>query len=428
MSGEVIKQFLVGLGFKVDEQGMKKFEGGIKNAAVAATALGAAAVAAAGMVTKFVTNVARDFDSISDLSLRVNASAAEIMELGYVASLTDSSVGAVASSMDALNRSAGEAAIGVGRGKLAFDTIGVSVKDANGAMKSTAVLMGEIGDKIRDLDRAQQVALLAKLGIDPTMVQALTGNTAEIRAEFRKMYEDIGVNADDAAQASSDFMDSTGRLEFVFDALKKAVALRFMPQIKRGIDGLRKAMVEGMPKIINTVKPVVDVIMRVAEAIVTLSGRVGQGVGVVLGWLKRVNDMTDGWAGYILAAAAAWKFLNLSFLASPIGMILSLGVAIALLVDDFLTWQEGGDALLDWGGEFGGLLKGVTAGITTLGAAIVGVKGIMMAYAAVTKGVQAITTAWAAAQTFANTVMTLGSGIMLKIVIYNCVKNNIFFS
>jgi len=30
----------------------------------------------------------------------------------------------------------------------------------------------------------------------------------------------------------------------------------------------------------------------------------------------------------------------------------------------------------------------------------------------VTKGVQAITTAWAAAQTFANTVMTLGSGIM----------------
>src|SRR5690606_22906754 len=50
----------------------------------------------------------------------------------------------------------------------------------------------------------------------------------------------------------------------------------------------------------------------------------------------------------ILAVAAAWRFLNLAFLATPIGMILGLVLALGLLIDDFLTWKEGGDSLIDW--------------------------------------------------------------------------------
>ena len=86
---------------------------------------------------------------------------------------------------------------------------------------------------------------------------------------------------------------------------------------------------------------------RVVERVV-VGLIIGGAIGSIIGFLVKVNDATDGWAGYILAAAAAWKYLNLSFLATPIGMILSLAAAIALLVDDFLTWKEGGDSLINW--------------------------------------------------------------------------------
>jgi len=348
MSGEVIKEFLVGLGFQVDEGGLSNFNAGITKATLAVTAIGTAAIAAAGMITSFVAGVADKFDQIGDLADRVNTTGEEVMRLGYVATLTGSSVEAANSSLEGLSRTAGEAALGMGRGAKIFEDLGLQAKDSNGNLKDTSVLMAEIGDKIKDMGRGEQMAVLSKLGIDPTMINALTTDVSGLASEFDALYKAAGVDANKAAEASGEFNDSMDRLKMTFDAIKSAVGLKFMGQIKHGIDTLRKFLVENMPKIINAVSPIIDIVLRIAEAFITIVGRVGQAIGAIIGWLVKVNDATDGWAGYILAAAAAWKYLNLSFLATPIGMILSLAAAIALLVDDFLTWKEGGDSLIDW--------------------------------------------------------------------------------
>jgi hypothetical protein len=420
MSGETIKEFLVGLGFEVEQGSLNKFNDGLKKATIAITAVGAAATAAAGLITKFVTGVASDFDAISDLGGRVNATAHEIMELGYVASLTDSSVEAVASSLDGLNRTMGEASMGMGRGKVVFEQLGISLKDANGNMKTTAAMMAEIGDTIKDLSRQEQVAILSKLGIDPTMIGALTGDVAALRAEFNQIYSDLEIDANAAAQASSDFMDSVGRLQFVFDALRKAVALKFMGQIQQGIDRFRKLLVENMPKIVNAITPIINIILRIAEAFIAIVARVAQFAGVLIGWFNRINDATGGWAGYILAAAAAWKYLNLAFLASPIGILLSLAAVVALLIDDFLTFKEGGDSLIDWGSGFGIMMQVVTSILAGLLAGILAVKGAVLAKAAVLSFVKGVMAAWAAVVKgttvvlgFAKTAMALFNAVML---------------
>lgn len=343
-----IKEFLVGLGFEVDEAELRSFTKGIKAATVVAAAVGTAAIAASAALTKFVTGVAREFDSVSDLGLRVNATADEIMRLGYEASLTDSSVDAVASSLDGMNRVIGEAVMGAGEGVLIFQRLGISLRNSDGGLKSTAALMREVGDRIKNLSGAQQVAILGKLGIDPKMARTLTSDVSALGDEFGKLYSDLGIDADKAAQASSDFIDSTTRLTAVFDAMQKAVGLRFMTQIKGGIDQTRKQLVENMPKIVNAISPIISTVLRIAEAFATIVGRVAEFAGALIRGFGRINDATDGWAGYILAAAAAWKLLNLSFLASPVGIVLALAAAIAALVDDFLTWKEGGDSLIDW--------------------------------------------------------------------------------
>lgn len=412
MSGAVIKEFLVGLGFQVDEAGLKKFDEGIKSASLKVAAFGAASVAAAGAVVAFVGSVANRLDAIGDTADRIGTTAEELMRLQYVATLSGSSAEAAASAMENLGRIAGEASQGIGRGAKVFADLGLSAKDASGELKPTSQLLAEVGDKIKDLSRQEQVAVLSKLGIDPSMIGAITGGMQELAGEFDALYKAAGVDLNQAAEASGAFNDALDRLSMTFDAVKTAVAIKFMPQIARGIDTVRQFLVQNLPKIIGAVQPIFSLILRIAEAFITLAARIGSGIATILGWFVKMNDATDGWAGYLLAAAAAWKFLNLSFLATPLGMLLSLATIVALLIDDFLTFKEGGDSLIDWGSGFGIVMQGVTAILAGLLAGLVAVKAAIFAKAAAIAFAQGAMAAWTAAVGVFNTVMGVAKIVM----------------
>jgi len=348
IGGNTIKEFLVALGFKVDNSQLKKFEGGIGKAGLAVAGLGAAVGVAAVAIERMVTGVAKELDAVSDLGKRVNTTATELMRMQYVASLTDASAEAAAASFDGLNRIMGEAATGVGRGAVAFEKYGLSVKKADGTLKSTSEMMSEIGDHIRDMSRQEQVAILSRLGIDPKMVEALTGDMSELTGEFDSLYSTLGVDIDKAAQASSDFMDSQFKLKYVFDALKKSLAIAFMPQLQRSMDALRKNIIANLPRIMETIKPIMAGVLKTAGIFVQFGSRVGQIIGKVIGVLMDVNKATGGWTFAIMGVIAAWKLLNLSILLSPVGMVLALSAALVLLYDDFMTFKEGGESLINW--------------------------------------------------------------------------------
>ena len=412
MSGAVIKEFLVGIGFQVDEAGLKKFDEGIKSASLKVAAFGAASVAAAGAVVAFVGSVANRLDAIGDTADRIGTTAEELMRLQYVATLSGSSAEAAASAMENLGRIAGEASQGIGRGAKVFADLGLSAKDASGNLKPASQLLAEVGDKIKDLSRQEQVAVLSKLGIDPSMIGAITGGMQELAGEFDALYKAAGVDLNQAAEASGAFNDALDRLSMTFDAVKTAVAIKFMPQIARGIDTVRQFLVQNLPKIIGAVQPIFSLILRIAEAFITLAARIGSGIATILGWFVKMNDATDGWAGYLLAAAAAWKFLNLSFLASPLGILLLLAAVVALLIDDFLTFKEGGVSLIDWGSDFGIVMQGVTAILAGLLAGLVAVKAAIFAKAAAIAFAQGAMAVWTAAVGVFNTVMGVAKIVM----------------
>ncbi len=348
MSGTVIKEFLVRLGFDVDKAEAKSLELGLTSGAAKAAVFGAAAIAAAGAVTAFVTSVANSLDTIADLAQRTNTAASEIDRLNYIAELTDSSASAVAGSLEAVARNAGDAAIGVGRAKLIFEKMGISVKDANGNLKGAVPLMQEIGSRIKDMDIGQQNAVLERLGIDRTMLKMLTDDVSGLSDEYAKMMEARGINMEDAAAASGDYVDSLNKLKLTFTRLQQTIAVKFMRGIAKGFEQFRKILVDNMPMIVKTITPVIDIIMRLANVFLFLANTVAQGVGFILGGFLKLNSALGGFPAYIIAAVAAWKMLNLAFLASPVGIILSLAASIALLVDDFMVWQEGGNSLIPW--------------------------------------------------------------------------------
>lgn len=348
MSATVIKEFLVSLGFDVDKAGVSDFSSSIATASVQAAAMGAAVLGAAAAITSFVTQIASELDVIGDLSERTETAASAIDKMGYVADLTDSSVEAVNSSLEALNKNAGDTANGIGRAAKTFDLIGVNVEDANGKLKNSADLMYEVGDAIKDMDKGKQQAVLGRLGIDKTMLKMLTQDVSALEKAYDDMDKAAGFSYDQAVKDAGALEDSQIKLGRTMKRLKQAIAVGFIKGIAKSFQTFNDLLIKSMPTIIRAITPIISIIMKVADTFIFLGGLVVQAVGWIIGGIMDLNDATNGLVGYILAAVVAWKLLNTTFLASPIGMIIALAAAIALLVDDFLVWQEGGESLIPW--------------------------------------------------------------------------------
>src|SRR4051812_3077747 len=104
-----------------------------------------------------------------------------------------------------------------------------------------------------------------------------------------------------------------------------------------------------MPKIQSALERFIKFIFAAFEAITTLGERIWSILERVYDFFKKLHDATDGWSTIIIGVIAAWKLLNLSFLATPLGMVLALAVALLALYDDLKTFVEGGQSLINWG-------------------------------------------------------------------------------
>ena len=253
MSMEVLKEFLIAIGVKVNTAELTAVDAAVGKTAISAAKLDASATAASASLSTrlapalgallspltlvtaaigeayhamfgFIQKSAEGFERISHLANRVNTTADAVQKLGYIAQFTRSSVAAAELSLDGLNRAAGEAYLGVGRAKKIFEKIGLSVKDSNGQLKDTSKLMGELSEKIKPLERGEQLAVLEKLGIDKTMIEALTTDTSKLAAENDQLYKAFGLNVDKASDSSVELIDAMGKVHRVFNVFKDAIA------------------------------------------------------------------------------------------------------------------------------------------------------------------------------------------------------------
>ena len=155
---------------------------------------------------------------------------------------------------------------------------------------------------------------------------------------------------------------------------------RFFALLTKQSDLFREKIYQNMPKIQATLESLVRFIFKALDATTQLGTRLWSILTRVYDFFVRLDKATDGWSTKILGAIAIWKLLNLSFLATPLG--LSLGLALLTLYDDFKTFQEGGKTLIDWGSDTTKLVVGlVTILRAELEVAVLAVSAAMKTWA-----------------------------------------------
>lgn len=427
MSAETIKEFLVGLGFKVDEAGLAKFSAGIASASLRVTALAAATTAAAGVIVAGVQKIAADFDQLDKLATQFRTTADAIDEFADAAGILGIKEETAVESLKNLDRAIVDTSMDMGRAKAVFADLGITVKDAAGNLKPTTEVMAELAEKFKGMEKGKQIRVMERLGLDPSLLKLFNADMVALRAEMEAIDKAAGLDFGQAIAESKAFMEiwramqqEIQKWKLLFKTTMESVSVKLMPKFRAQIRAITDAMInfrrkvmDNLPKAIEAIMPIIGVIMRIAEAFIKITARIASGAMTIIGWLLKLNEFTGGWAGYILAAAAAWKYLNLAFLKTPLGMLLSLAAVVALLIDDFLTFKEGGDSLIDWGSGFGIVMQGVTAALTGF-----------LAYLALSKAaviaMTVATSAWSAITAIANGVMAAArtAVLLFNLVLY----------
>lgn len=169
-----------------------------------------------------------------------------------------------------------------------------------------------------------------------------------LRNEMLKAYSATGMNMTEVVANSVKLNMSIAKTKFILEAIYKSVGSRFFTLMTKQSDQFREAIYKSLPKIQNGLEKFVKFIFKALEAVTELGTRLWSILTRVYDFFVMLDEKTNGWSTIILGVIAAWKLLNLEFLATPLGMIIAGLVGILALFDDFETWKEGGKSLFDW--------------------------------------------------------------------------------
>lgn len=346
MSGnaDTIKDFLVSLGFDIDQAGANKFEAVLKGVTANVMKVGAVVEGAALSIVGFTTQIANGLDKIYWASQRTGASVQGIKALGYAALQTGASAESAMSSLEGL---AGFMRSNPGAEGF-LNRLGVQTRDASGKMRDTAAIFTGVGQKLNNMPyyRAKQYAQM--LGIDENTLMAMRRGMNGFTADYQSMLQKTGFNADKAAVQSNKFMTSMSGLTSLFGIMRDKIGSNLAGGLAGSLDSLRRRILDNFPKIEETLTRVIKGVIWLANAFTRMAWRLIQGAGSVIDWWKRLDDGSKNLLKIFGALLVAWRLLNSAFLKSPIGIITTLILAIGLLYDDYQTWKEGGKSLIDW--------------------------------------------------------------------------------
>jgi hypothetical protein len=178
----------------------------------AGVALAAAGTAIAGMLKASINNA----DELSKMSAKVGISTEALSALKHQAGLAGVEIAGLQTGLVKFSRTAAEAAGGGKQQARVFDAMGISVRDLQGSLKPTDVLLREVADKFQTYgDGAGKAALAVQLfGRAGADMIPLLNEGAEGFEAARKEAEEFGIIVDSkAAKAAEQFNDNLDRLK-----------------------------------------------------------------------------------------------------------------------------------------------------------------------------------------------------------------------
>ena len=337
------------------------------------TALGLAA--AAGGALFFVQRYANVADTAQKMADRIGIGVEEMQRLSHAFDLGGVAVGQSQRAMLYFTARIGEASKGTGEAADMFDAMGISIKDANGTIKSSGALFNEVADAMHNNESAAQRAYAAQILFGRAgrqMVKVLGEGSEAIRRQGAEL-DDYRLISEAEGRAAEQYIDEQLRLKQAITGVRNAIAADLVPELINAATKTREWIVENRPEIVKEVK----------DAIRDLGGALswtGRNFAALVSWagsffkelkklpiigdfVTKLQEMAEelGWAKLVVIALTAW--VGSALLKAILGLFAPLGRLVIAIAAAFTSAPV--VALIGWIGS--GLKKALLLLFPVLG-------------------------------------------------------------
>ena len=311
MNPAVMKAFMASVGFQADEKSLKA-------ALARVAAFGAAIKLATAAVYAATLRAAQGEAELARRAEQLGTTTERLREMEYAAADSGVSLDQVADAMETLVRK------------------NPRIKDGAKALELAAARM-------KGLSLEQRRIYAQKLGLDPKLIHMLSSDLAGLRAEFKGFYAASGLDGKRSAEASKGLTAEWGKLLLVGKLLTQSALLPFMERLRIKSQELRKWLEANGERVRAVIGTAIGIFNRLSEVISRMVSRVGQ----ALSWLaKKYESLGEQSKNFVKAMAILAGGMALLF-APALGLAALIGVVL-LLLEDFVTWSDGGESYFDW--------------------------------------------------------------------------------
>lgn len=210
---------------------------GLAKAAVGAFAV----VQAAQAVLSFASNTINAADALNDMSERTGLAVGTLSELEFAAKLNGSSLDELQAALTKVSVKATDAATGNKTAAVAFDALGIAVKNADGSMRSSLQITEDIGDAFKGIsDPTLKSALAVEIfGKSGAKLIPVLENMRASREEAKELGAVLG---EDFVKSAAEFNDNMDRMAF----MSKGFASTILADVLPALSGMFKEMTTGI--------------------------------------------------------------------------------------------------------------------------------------------------------------------------------------
>jgi hypothetical protein len=389
----ILDRFFVALGFQVDTEGIDKFEAKTEELRAGILRLGALFTGAAVGVGLFIEKQVSGMTELKHFADLNQLTAEQVAAWNRVAAINLVSQEDAQASLGMLNRRLGEAAIGLGRGMMIFRRLGLSAKDSAGHVKSLDSILGDVAEKMRKSgSRAENLAMAARLGIDPKLVPMLEKGQQEYRKLRDEAAKTLPLTEEDYRRADELNLQFI-KAKFTLLYFVQLLAAKLMPVVNRVLDAyltwfnqMRTGQTGFVIKTFKLLSGVMESIWGWILRIITEGSKFTAWLSkskVAVGLLTtavallisyKVGSWIIGVTSAINTLITAMTGLKLAT-AGPVMLLGLLALTIALLIDDIVGFYEGNDSVIGQLNEkFPGAIYVAEAAVLALSAAMIAMK------------------------------------------------------
>lgn len=281
-----VKTSLSGLADSVSSTAEKfgiQLPAGFDSAALAAAGVAAAAVAVGKALFDCASEVAAYGDEIDKSSQKMGISSTAYQEWAYVLERNGASIDSLKTGMKTFSKQITE-------GSAAFDTLGVSLTNTDGSMRSTEDVMNDALMALAGMEEgAERTALATELfgGKVAMELNPMLNSGAEgIQGLKDNLNQLGGVMSEEGVANSAAFQDAMTDLNIAFNGIKNTVGAALLPAFT--------AIINILTQVISAVSRVVSGIVSgfgsAISAVGNFASSVSSGISNVINWFRNLPN------------------------------------------------------------------------------------------------------------------------------------------